>query len=81
MVGTAMENNNIIVRYDNLCASVNQNEVPLLTITAGETDQYPMRVMNLIKEIRATRIHASNIDLYLLQGAKCYIFIQSSASR
>jgi len=60
----AVENKSedILVRYDALCHSLNKNEVPILTITSQEQQEYPIRVntwkvtLSLIDYLMGARI-------------------------
>ena len=44
MTRDAREEKRVLVRYDALCLTLNQNEVPLLTITAPELPDSPLQV-------------------------------------
>lgn len=40
----ASESNRVFVRYDMLCRSVNQNEVPMVTVTGQDDPRHPVPV-------------------------------------
>ena len=49
MIRLASDAKRVFVRYDMLCSSMNENEVPLVTITGLDDPRHPVQVEFIFK--------------------------------